>query len=118
MVKTITVKLIIISPDLIFGSWVKKDHLNLIKAIKHLFDLNTGLKLRIILAGKYFIQDDYYQTVLRAIQDYNFSEFVELIGEVINVSDILYASDIAVLCSQFEGLLSACLNMDLLVYLW
>lgn len=81
----------------------QKDHITLIKAIDSLIKMPKLIPFKLLLIGE--ISDKvYFSNVVLEIQNRNLSEYINILGPIEDVSDILFSSDIGILSSNSEGL--------------
>ncbi len=85
--------------------WPHKNHMMLVRAASELAKQQSNIIF--ILAGA---DTAYRQQVEREIKDRGLSSCFRLIGPITNVADMLPALDIAVLCSEGEGLSNSILE--------
>lgn len=82
---------------------IQKDHLTLLRAIKILVYERGYSIIRLKLAGLN-LKDDYFDLVMKYIDENSLGENVEVLGSVSNTSELLVNSDLGVLSSVSEGL--------------
>ncbi len=82
----------------------EKDHLTLVKAIDYIAKNVDTKNVNVIFAGNYNKNDPYYLSVKNEIDSLSLNHIINIVGEVENISDLLFSSNIGVICSLFEGL--------------
>lgn len=81
----------------------EKDHLNFLHAFASIKDKLESYNVKVFFAGMYW-QDDYYKQLNDFIHENQISDYIQFLGSINNVSELLSNSDIGVICSVFEGL--------------
>lgn len=87
-----------------------KDQINLITALNILN--SKGFHAKLELAGG-FVDAEYHRAIIRVIRKYSLGNRVELLGEVNDVSALLFGADIGIISSESEGLPVALLEYGL-----
>jgi glycosyltransferase involved in cell wall biosynthesis len=87
-----------------------KDQINLITAL-HILKKN-GFSFKLKLAGG-FVDEKYYKQIVNTINSFGLIDKIEFLGEVKDVSGLLFTADIGVISSESEGLPVALLEYGL-----
>lgn len=81
----------------------EKDHMNFLHAFLSIKDKLKSYNVQVFFAGMYW-HDDYYKQLNDFIHENKISDYIQFLGSINNVSELLSNSDIGVICSVFEGL--------------
>jgi glycosyltransferase involved in cell wall biosynthesis len=86
-----------------------KDHATLVAAWRHVTDRlrQDGKEAHLVLAGG---KGDRYESTMRLVHELHLTENVHAIGQILDVSGLLGASDIAIFSSNAEGVPNAVLE--------
>jgi glycosyltransferase involved in cell wall biosynthesis len=85
----------------------KKDHRTLLKAWRRVVDALDRRPAVLVLAGRH---DGAYESLATLAQELNLTDHVRFAGQVLDVSGLLHAADLAVFSSVFEGCPNAVLE--------
>jgi glycosyltransferase involved in cell wall biosynthesis len=86
-----------------------KDHATLVAAWRHVTDRlgQDGKEAHLVLAGG---RGDRYESTMHLVRELHLTQNVHIIGQTVDVSGLLGASDIAVFSSNAEGVPNAVLE--------